>query len=240
MNGFLAALQFLTIIPLKQDSQKLARATIFFPFVGAFLGILLILLNNCLFIIFPEPLISLTLVSFLLVVTGALHLDGLADTIDGLFGGKNKEERLSIMRDSHRGTFGALGLIIIILFKITLLSLIPRSFKNFALFIMPILSRYAMVLAISLFPYAREDGKAKIFFEQKKIKTLLLASLGTFFLLSLTLKWVGVLSLFLTFIFTLIIGIFIKRAIEGLTGDTLGAISELNEAFVLLFVFVCS
>lgn len=241
MNGFFKALQFLTILRCQKDTtgRGLDYSTIYFPLIGAFLGIILIGLNNLLFILFPEPLLSLILVTTLAILTGALHLDGLADTFDAaLAGAKFKEERLAIMRDSHKGTFGVLILIVVILFKISLLSSVPLSFKDTGLFFMTFFSRYSIVLAISFFPYARQEGKAKIFFENRSYKNLFISTLIVLIILGLTFKWLNIVIYFLVIIFTLIMGEVTKRLFGGLTGDTLGAICELNEVVVLLSTFI--
>lgn len=241
MTVFLEALQFLTIIHLRKgdfDIQKLSASKMYFPLVGTVLGILLIVLNNLISKIFPEPLLSLILVTVLIVLTGALHLDGLADTIDAFGGGRNKEDILRIMRDSSIGTFGVLALILVILLKISLISLMPHNLKNSGLFFMATLSRYSMNIGLHFFPYAREEGKAKIFFEEKKHGMFLLSTLITIFLLSLTLKWISFLILFVVIGFTLLINMVINEKINGLTGDTLGAVCELNEVLILFTIFL--
>lgn len=242
MEGFLAALQFLTILPCVKvtNNKGWVSSTMYFPIIGAFLGLILIGINKCLFILFPEPLPSLILVIILIILTGALHLDGLADTADAIFSGRDKEKMLAIMQDSHKGTFGVIGIITIILLKTSILSLIAVNLKNLGLFLMTLLSRYGMYLAITFFPYARPQGKAKIFFENRSLKMFGLSTLITLLLLGITLKWISIVILFLLIIFTLIISIAIKKMLGGLTGDTLGAICELNEIIVLLSIFIFS
>lgn len=244
MLGLLPALEFLTILPIRKknhtESEELWACTSYFPLIGAFLGLILIGLNNFLSILFPEPLLSLSLVITLIILTGALHLDGLADTFDAIFSGRDKEKMLIIMHDSHKGTFGVIGIITIILFKTGLLSLISLNFKNLGLFLMTTLSRYSMHLAITFFPYARTQGKAKIFFENISLKLFGLSTLITLLLLGITLNWISIAILFLLISFTLIASMMIKRLIGGLTGDTLGAMCELNEIIVLLSIFIFS
>lgn len=240
MCRLLEALQFLTIFRFKKetiiDSKKLGSSIIYFPLIGAFLGLILIILNKLLYTIFPEPLLSLILITTLITLSGALHLDGLADTCDAIFSGKNKQAMLSMMHDTHKGTFGVIGIIIIILFKVSLVSLVPINLRNLGIFLMAILSRYSMQLAITFFPYARREGKAKVFFENKSLQSFGLSTLITLLLLGMTLRWISIVILFLVIIFTLIIGETLKRKIGGLTGDTLGALCELNELVVLLSI----
>ena len=240
LNGFLQALEFLTIVRFHKDAdnQGLDSSASYFPLIGGFLGLILIGINNLLFKIFPAPLLSLILVSTLDILTGGLHLDGMADSCDAIFSGKDKQEMLAIMHDSHKGTFGILGIITLILFKLSLLSLMPAHAKNLGLFLMALLSRYCMSLSIAYFPYARREGKAKIFFNTHRLKMFLLSTLFTFILLGLTLRWVSMLILPLVIIFTLSINTLIKKIIGGLTGDTIGAVCELNEVVALMSIFI--
>lgn len=242
MKEILGALQFLTIFRVKKatllDAERFACSGLYFSLIGAVLGLVLICLNKFLGIVFPEPLLSLILVITLIILSGALHIDGLADTCDAVFSGKDKQGMLAIMRDSHKGTFGVLGIITVIMLKTYLLALLQGNFKNSGLFLMTVLSRYSMSLAIFLFPYARTEGKAKIFFENKTKKIFLLSTLVALVMSALTLKLMGLIILFLAIVFTLIIGSIIERKIGGVTGDTLGALSELNELLVLLSVFL--
>lgn len=236
MKRLLEALQFLTILQFKPQSDRrhLADSLVYFPLIGAFLGLILIVIHYCLKAIFPQNPLSLILVIALIILTRALHLDGLADTCDALFSSKDKAEMLSIMRDSHKGTFGVIAIVTLILLKVNLLALIPADLKNLNLFLMTVLSRYGMHLAIFFFPYARQEGKAGIFFENKNFKIFILSTLTTLLLLGVTLSWRSLAVFILVVIFTLTLCFMIKRKIGGLTGDTLGAVCELSELVVLL------
>jgi adenosylcobinamide-GDP ribazoletransferase len=240
VNRFLQALEFLTILRFYKDAdnQGLGSSACYFPLIGGFLGLILIGLNNLLYKLFPPALLSLILVTTLLILTGGLHLDGLADSCDALFSGKSKQEMLAIMHDSHKGTFGIIGIITIILFKLSLLTLMPINSKNLGLFLMTVLSRYSMNISIACFPYARNFGVAKIFFNPHRLKLFLLSTLFTLILLGLTLRWVSMLTMPLVIIFTLTINTQIKKIINGLTGDTIGAVCELNEIVVLISIFI--
>ncbi len=244
MNGLINALQFLTVVRFKKqysvDAQGLGSSLLYFPLVGAFLGLVLIVLDKILFLILPVGLINIILVFTLIILNGALHIDGLADSCDALFSLKKKEEMLSIMHEVHKGTFGVLAIVAIISFKIALLSSIPAELRFLSLFLMAVLSRYSMSLAVTFFPYARDNGKAKIFFQQKKLKYFMASTIITFILLSLTPRLMNLIIFFLTVAFTYFVGSSVNRKIGGLTGDNLGALSELNETLVLLSIFVLS
>ncbi|MDD4955951.1 MAG: adenosylcobinamide-GDP ribazoletransferase, partial [Candidatus Omnitrophica bacterium] len=169
MKSLLLALQFLTVIPVKIknfEEKKLISSMMFFPIIGFFIGIFLALVNILfLFIGFSDFVINIILVAVLIIITAGMHLDGLSDTFDAIAGGRSKEEMLSIMRDSHCGVMGVLSIICVLLFKISFLSSIGFPYKISALILMCVLGRWAMLFLLFMFPYARKDGKAKVFSE---------------------------------------------------------------------------
>ena len=126
MKKFLLALQFLTIIPVKMKNIKegdLSSSVIYFPLIGLLLGLLLVGINKVLLILnFDQFIANIILVISLILLTGGIHIDGVADTADAFLSRKNREEMLVIMRDSHIGSMGALSLISVILLKIAFLS----------------------------------------------------------------------------------------------------------------------
>jgi adenosylcobinamide-GDP ribazoletransferase len=243
MKSLLAALQFLTIIPvrIKEPGKKeVAEAMAFFPLVGLLLGAILIGIYLILFSLGLAHLAtSIILVVALIMLTGGIHLDGLSDTLDAFLSHKDKEEMLKIMRDSHAGVMGVLGIISIVLLKIALLVSIDISQEKAALLLMCILSRWAMVFAIFLFPYARQEGKAKIFFAGVNWRIFFLATIITFILTLLIWGFEGFILFGLAAFLTYLIGAFIRQKISGLTGDSLGAIDELIEIAMLAgFLFI--
>ena len=244
MNGLINAIQFLTILRIKDyqsiDTKKLGWSSVYFPLVGASLGIALIALDKVLSLTLPPLLTNLILIFTLFIITGGMHIDGLADSCDALFSGKRKEEMLFIMRDVHLGTFGILAIVAIILFKLALLSSIPQDLRNFSLILMALLSRYSMSLALNFFPYARSEGKAGVFFQSKNLKNFFFTTAITLIILVFTFRIISLALLSLTVGFTFLASFWVKSKIGGLTGDTLGALSELNEALVLLSVVILS
>jgi len=240
MVNFLVALQFLTAIPmrLKQISDKnIARSMVYFPIIGLILGIILVGINSFLsFLNFADISVNIVLVVSLAAITAGLHLDGLSDTLDAVLSGKDKEETLKIMRDPHIGAMGTLGIISALLLNIALLSSIGITLKNTALLMACLLSRWSMVLAISLFPYARQDGKAKLFIQNINLKIFIMASLITLAYTLIIWQIKGLLVLSLVAISTCCTGAALKRRISGITGDTLGAINESTEIIILFTV----
>lgn len=242
MTPFLLALQFLTVIPLKikdVKEDKLSKAMIYFPLAGLLLSLILVGINYLsLFLNFAQITSNIILVVSLVILTGGLHLDGLSDTADAIFSRKNKEEMLEIMRDSHIGVMGVLSLISILLLKIGFLSSISISAKTIALILMCVLSRWSLVFSMYLFPYARQEGKAGVFMRGINLKIFILAS---FFTLACVITAWKIKGLFIWGIVALsayIIGKYINHKIDGITGDTLGAICELNELFTLSSVLI--
>ena len=237
MKSLLSALQFLTIIPVKikhVQEKQIARALIYFPIIGLFLGLILLVFERMLYILnFGQFSINTILVVLLIILTGGIHLDGLSDTVDALSSRKNKEEMLKIMRDSHIGVMGVLSLISIILLKISFLSSLNTVLRPTALLIMCILSRWSMVLAIFSFAYAREEGKAKVFFQGINLKIFLLSTLITMGCVMFIWKLKGLAILGIILLSTYLIAKSLKNKIGGLSGDTLGAINELNEVIIL-------
>lgn len=242
MKGFLLALQFLTVIPVRiRDIHKnnMPLSLIYFPIIGLLIGIFLAGLNNLfLSIKLGQFASSIILVVLLIIITGGLHLDGLSDTTDAFLSRKSKEEMLRIMRDSTVGVMGVLSLISIILLKISLLFSIDTPLKTASLLLMCILSRWALVFSIALFPYARQEGKLKAFINEDNPRIAIIASVIA--LVCALLIW-GFKGLFVFLVVALnayLIGKFIMRKIDGITGDTLGAINELCEVIVLLTICI--
>ncbi|MBI4753090.1 adenosylcobinamide-GDP ribazoletransferase [Candidatus Desantisbacteria bacterium] len=162
MWGFVIALQFLTRLTINPNievtEKGLGKSIAFFPVIGCVLGCILIVANIFLSrVLFLSPLtVNLLLIIILIWLTGGLHLDGLADTIDGLSGAKEKEKILSIMRDSCVGVMGVLSLICLLGMKVCFLGEIQPEFKNQALLLMPLMGRWGIVIACCLGPYARD------------------------------------------------------------------------------------
>ncbi|MCD6575490.1 adenosylcobinamide-GDP ribazoletransferase [Candidatus Aerophobetes bacterium] len=245
VRHFFTALEFLTIIPtpswfkrrakLKADfSVEIAESTPFFPFVGFIIGVLLFLIY-LIFNRFPCEITSVLVLGGWICITGALHLDGLADTIDGLSGGNTREKVLDIMRDSHIGAKGVAGVILLILLKLFLLAHILSYSKPFALVYIPSVSRWGMVIGAFIIPYAREEGLGKfslfIGYPQIIMATLITLILGIIIL--------GILHLILIAgvgTTTVIFSLYLKKKIGGFTGDTLGALGEIGEVVSLFLV----
>ena len=237
MKQILFALQFLTIIPVKLkkfEDKYIAGSMVYFPFIGLFLGLILAGANNLMTVMKLEELsISIILAVLLVILTGGIHLDGLADTADAFLSRKNKDEMLAIMRDSHIGVMGVVSLISILLLKIAFIYSLAPGLRNPSLLLMCVLSRFSLVLAMEISPYARKEGKAKIFFEGADTKILFLSALMAFVLAIAISGIKGLTLMALTAALTFFIVRLVIRKIGGITGDTLGALCEIMEVVVL-------
>lgn len=144
-----------------------------------------------------------------------MHLDGLADTADAFLSGKAKKEMLEIMRDSHVGVMGVLALISIILLKIGLLSSVYVAVKPVALILMCILSRWSVVLIMYLFPYARQEGKARLFIQGMNSKIFILSTIVVVICSFLIWYIQGLIALSLAALCAYAIGKFVSRKSAG-------------------------
>jgi len=238
MTSFLLSLQFLTIVPVRIghfEERKLARSAAFFPMVGCILGIFLALIYGACLRCGFSPLASSTVcVIALIILTGGIHLDGLADTLDAIGSSKDHQAMLVIMRAPTIGAFGVVGLICVIVSKIVFLSEIPMNFVPAALIFMTTFSRWSQVLIITFFPYARKDGKASIFAKGRSPRLCTAATIFT--ILSAIILWpaLGLIVFCLAGCFSYVCAAIIHRIIHGYTGDTLGAVTETTETFILL------
>ena len=247
MNSFLVGLQFLTRITLKRNldwsEQACGGSVKFFPFIGAVLGIIYVLIGYVIYYLLPgfqihlsEHLIGFILLACNIFLTGALHCDGFTDTMDGILSGRKKERILEIMKDSRVGAHGATCLILVLIGKYAMFSDLNTEFALTALFLMPIISRCCMSGAVVNFPYARKEGLGKAFHEYSSSKSLMIAVCFTL-CLSLILGLVATITYILTTIVMYLFNRYVNKLIGGLTGDVYGATTELGE-FVVLFIFV--
>lgn len=244
MKDFLQALSFLTILPVGRRSlseeKELARSMAFYPLVGLVLGLLLYLGYWLFSFLFPKPLVLWGTIVLLAFLTRSLHLDGFADTLDGLGCGRTKEKILEVMRDSRIGSFGVIGLIVLIGAKYLSLDQLAKDSILASLILMTVMGRHSMVLVCFRSPYARSgEGLARPFTEN--LGTLETAvSVGT--ALGITL-WLGGIKGILVFLgvtlFSLGYRLFFLKKLGGISGDILGAANELAELLCLvLLVFL--
>lgn len=238
IRSFLAALQFLSILPIRTqfETVEIGRSTPFFPIVGLLIGGTVAVLDHFLFnAYFPPAVSSVLSVAALAAVSGGLHLDGLADTADGFLSSRPKERILEIMRDSRIGTMGAIALIAILGLKVAALASALDPLRWRALVLAPLAGRCMLVVAMSRAPYARPGGGlAGVFLENRKVWHVLCALIiltGTAYALT---NWRGLLIAAGCVVVATTFSAYSRRKIGGITGDTLGAVCEIVETFVLV------
>lgn len=243
MNRLLVAVAFLTRLPVpvrpsSSGGPDVGRASLLFPLVGLLIGGLQAGAAALLLHRLPDPLAALLVVSLGVLVTGALHLDGLADTADGLGGGKDREHALRIMRDHSVGAFGATAIALAIAVKATALaSLTMLGGAGLRWIVLaPALGRWAPVLLGAALPYARpEGGLGQALTGGAAGRTELAGATVTALAAAGVLAgWNGAVAVAEALLVVLLFGALCRRRLGGITGDTLGASVELVEAAVLV------
>lgn len=232
------AFGLLTILPVPVDfdraAQRGAAACWAFPLVGATLGAGAGLAGNLLvYLGAPVGIAAAVMLGVLAIVTGAMHEDGLADCADGLGGGRDKEARLAIMKDSRIGAFGAVALGIALLARWSGIETLGTAGNLFwPLVAVGAVSRLPMVLAMFLMPPARDGGLAAGV--GSPTPTSVAAAVGIAFLLALvTLGWGAFAVLFWAGLATLPLFLVAQKLIGGQTGDILGGSQQLAEIAAL-------
>jgi adenosylcobinamide-GDP ribazoletransferase len=234
----LPAIQFLSIVPVKRGftMEEVGHSAAFFPVVGLIIGLALVVLNYFLGMFLPFSVDNVLLLVALVIITGAMHMDGLVDTCDGVAGHRTVEERLNIMRDSRVGGFGAIGGALILLVKFVVLNSVPRDWIGSALILMPVLSRWAMVYSIYAYPSARPDGLGKMFKDGVGWIQMAAATLIAVLVALVLFHKVWFSILLFVFVLATATALFLKNRLKGLTGDTYGAINEIAEVGVLIMI----
>jgi adenosylcobinamide-GDP ribazoletransferase len=243
MRRLLAGIAFLTRLPvparLALDSADVAKATLLFPLVGALIGGIEAAAANALARHLPSAVVAVVVLALAALLTGALHLDGLADTADGFGGGKTREDVLRIMRDHAVGAYGVVALCLLLALKIAALSaLVGNGRAATALVLGAGLSRWATVPLARFSTHARPEGDGlgaplvKGVGPTELFGATVLAIAGALALAGM----VGAICLAAVALLTFVGGVYCHRRLGGVTGDTMGANSELCEALVYLLV----
>jgi len=239
--SFLAALRFLTIIPLpgrrEVSPEAVGRSIVYFPLVGVIIGLILVGLNWLLGWLLPPALVSVLLVVSLAALSGALHLDGFIDTCDGMAGGKTAEERWRVMQDSRAGSFGIIGVCLLLLVKYVSLNAVPDGWLMPTLVLMPVVSRWAMVYAVFAYPYAKPSGLGTVFKQGASWLRFTIATVITLAVAAILAQLTGFIIMIAIWVIVVVMAAYLKGRLGGLTGDTYGAINEVAE--VCLLILVC-
>jgi len=238
LNNFLIAVQFLTRFPLKfnldwQD-KKVAASLLWYPLVGALIGAVLILFIS-LFSAQQAMLCATLTLSVWVLITGGLHLDGLADSADAWLGSHgNKQRALEIMKDPRAGPIAVVVLVLILLIKFSALYSLINTDKVLLLLIAPALARSVPLLLFLTTPYVREQGLGSAMAahlpQRESIIVLILMALSLIFLYGLISGF-----LLMAIVVFVLYGLryLMVKLLGGMTGDTIGASIEIIETIVL-------
>lgn len=243
MKRFLIILQFMTRIPINKSfnvtREDYAKGTKYFPLVGLIVGgitALTIYLCSHIFSLMISSLIGLV-VSIL--ITGGIHLDGFSDTCDGIFSGRNKEKILEIMKDSRLGTFGGIGLILLILSRFMvyfeILSNIESMVEGLSIILLaPVISRGIVMFFTYKRKYAREkEGLGDLFIGKTSLWDILINQIVVLFIACMVDYRFLVVYLIVLGIMVLIRN-YIEKIIGGVTGDILGFSIEFSEILFMI------
>jgi cobalamin 5'-phosphate synthase/cobalamin synthase len=236
MTRLLAALALLTRVPIRPirrrfEASEVGRAALFFPLIGAAIGVVQLGVFRLLKPHLPSLLVAVLVVALSAWVTRGLHLDGLADFADGLGGGSTREDALRIMRDPAVGAFGVIALVLVLAVKIAAVDALP---SGEALVLAPALARWTAVPIGFFLPYARESqGLGAAMTSTGRFELLgsivLAVSLSLLFPLRVALlSWAAVVLV------SLLVGAMARKRLGGMTGDVLGANVELAESCALV------
>jgi adenosylcobinamide-GDP ribazoletransferase len=240
LKSCVAAFRFLTIIPVPTSFgtavEDLDDAAVFFPVVGLLLGT--VAWGGAWFFwrFLPPYVAAVALTILLLSFSGALHLDGLADTADGFFSSRQRERMLEIMRDSRIGVMGVVALWIILTLKVFSLASLQGAEAPKAAFLMVLAGRCALVVMMAVLPYARPEGGLGTRLYSHTTAWTALPGMVIYFLSSFLLYGVaGLVLAGLVMMTLLLFCFFCYRRIGGATGDTLGAACEISELSTVFF-----
>ncbi|MEN1759808.1 adenosylcobinamide-GDP ribazoletransferase [Anoxynatronum sibiricum] len=240
-NRFLHALQFLTILPVPTQSvsdDTYHQTMGWYSAAGIVIGLMTAGIYWLIVQQLPVQMGVLTALFFQFFLTGGLHLDGLADTFDGCMSGRDRNRKLEIMKDSRLGTHGALILLFVLLFKLTAYTALPGHLRVTCLVLAPVMGRLALVLGAWKSVYARENGLGNLFIGKITLFEVILA-LGVCMGALVATRQIAMGGALLAILMTVALGRhIITRLLGGMTGDTLGALSEISEVVFLMIVLL--
>jgi adenosylcobinamide-GDP ribazoletransferase len=233
-SGVLSAIQFLTVIPCGPRQTFDARSSLpYFPLCGLLIGAILIGIHSVARLWWPPPVAAVLVVVGLAALTGALHLDGLADTADGLYGHRTPEQALSIMKDSRIGAMGMVSVVCCLAAKWAGVACLVANDRIWLLLI-PAYARSAVLFGIKTLPYGRPGGGTGHAFFQAPILWSDFWGMGLLVGISILSGW-DFLRLNLAFILIVFLVLrWYQKKIQCITGDMLGAMIEITEAALFI------
>ncbi len=244
MKGFLAALQFLTIIPVKLkggvSEDEMPSSAAWFPAVGLIVGILLAFAYEALSRIFPVPVVCAFVLTLSEAVTGGLHIDGFIDTMDGIASGADRKRMLEIMHEGRPGALGLASVILLFLSKYSLLLSLPEGTAGISLVAMSVMSRASFVASAVFYPYAREgsEGLGKVFIGKVKQPAAVIAAVTLLAVVIFIFRARALILLPAVAAAFIACNLYFSKKLGGVTGDTIGAVGEVLEVIVLAIAVV--
>ncbi len=234
MRTFLAAVSFLTIIPVPRQDIQIGRAAALFPLVGAMLGAAGAGLFIAAGFLLPVSIAALTVVAFWTIITGILHEDGLADVADAMRTGRSRERMLAILKDSRIGTYGAVAIVLSIAARWQALEHIPAARILEVCIVAQSVPRAAMVaLAWTSRPSGTGLGYA---FTSSLTTTGSLIAIAQGLIAAMLLGWrPGLLIVLAAYLIVRAARSYFYKRIGGINGDCLGATEQLLEISILIF-----
>lgn len=219
------------------SEENLTKAFRYFPLIGIIVGALGGGVFWLLHFIFPTPIAVIAAMIVMVLSTGALHEDGLSDFFDGFGGGRDKEQILSIMKESTIGAYGVIALILLFLLKFTLLLSIDSSRVFVVLIAANALSRMMPLFLINSSHYARTGNSKAMHTRNRLNATTFLTALAISLTPMLFMPWKILLMVIPVYAaIGFLLKIYTEKRIGGFTGDVLGALQQFSE---LAFYFIC-
>jgi adenosylcobinamide-GDP ribazoletransferase len=238
MKRLIAALQFLTILPLGKPVVYDPKGMVpFFPVVGVIIGGLLSIFDHVALNFWPEPVTAVLDVVLLIIITAALHLDGLGDTADGILGHRSKEKALLIMKDSRIGVMGLVAIVCGLAIKWAGIMHLDAH-RTFLLVLIPAYARSTMIFGIRFLEYGRPEGGTGYDVFGKTLKLSAFQWMLIPVTLSIFLGWKGVWLNLIFAVLTITIIFYYKKRMGCITGDMLGAMTEITESILFLLVSI--
>lgn len=226
---------FFTRLPVpyvEYTEERYLKGLKLIPLLGILMGGILYALSFF-HLIFDKQVVSMILLGGYIALTGGLHLDGLADTCDGIFSGRERDRMLEIMKDSHVGSFGVLSMIFFVAFYMVMYGRIPYE----ALVVLPVVGKSAPLISASFAEYVRPSGMGKLLvdncgkielFMAIFVPAVVAVLLNPFYLIAVG---IAILSVVLA-------TNHLKKVLGGITGDTMGMVCELSQMVFVFFVYI--
>jgi len=239
MTSLWLAIQFLTILPVRLRGDirdtDLASSMRWYPLVGSALGAISAFSFWIALRLFSFPVAIVAAVVTLIVVSGALHLDGFADMCDGFYGGHDRERILAIMKDSRSGAMAIVGVFSLLSLKMSLLASQDESWILPSLVVAPTIGRWSMVWLCARSRNARASGgTASAYIGHVQKRDILIATIFCVAIAVALMSWRGLAAFVIAAAAAEVFRRYVERRLDGMTGDTLGACCELIEVLTLM------